>query len=101
MITPPQIALVVTNLVTVIGIVYYMSTILGKRIDALDKRLDDLNSNMNARFSEMNANINNRIDDLRTQMQREHDNLAHKVDTLTDTVTAHISDQTIHQPPRV
>ena len=48
MITPPQIALVVTNLVAVIGIVYYMSTILGKRIDALDKRLDDLNSNMNA-----------------------------------------------------
>ena len=54
-ITPPQIALVVTNLVAVVGIVYYMSTVLGKRIDALDKRMDDLNVNMNARFSDMNA----------------------------------------------
>ena len=45
--------------------------------------------------------MNSRIDDLRTQMNREHDALAQKVDTLTDTVTTHISDQTIHQPPRV
>ena len=132
-ITPPQIALVVTNLVAVVGIVYYMSTVLGKRIDALDKRMDDLNVNMNARFSDMNArfsdmnarfsdmnvrfnelshqidtriddmstNVNTRFDDLRTQMNREHDALSKKVDTLTHTVTAHITDQSIHQDPRV
>ncbi len=106
------IALVVTNLVAVAAIAYYMTSTLGKRIDGLDKRIDDLNSNMNARFNDMNATINARfddmrmhvdarIDDLRTQMNREHDNLASKVDTLTDTVTAHLSDQTIHHPPRV
>ena len=79
----PLLALVVTNLVAVAGIVYYMASTLGKRIDDLDKRIDsldkridgldkriddlgsnmnerfsDLNSNMNARFSEINANIN-------------------------------------------
>ena len=112
MITPPQIALVVTNLVAVVGIVYYMSTVLGKRIDALDKRMDDLNVNMNVRFNElshqidtriddMSTNINTRFDDLRTQMNREHDALSKKVDTLTHTVTAHITDESIHQDPRV
>ena len=63
MITPPQIALVVTNLVAVVGIVYYMSTVLGKRIDALDKRMDDLNVNMNVRFNELSHQIT-RIDDM-------------------------------------
>ena len=108
----PLLALVVTNLIAVAGIVYYMASTLGKRIDDLnanmnarftdvnsqigylDKRIDDLNTNINARFSEMNANINNRIDDLRNQMQREHDNLSQKLD-------AHTSDHTVHQPPRV
>ena len=89
----PLLALVVTNLVAVAGIVYYMASTLGKRIgdldkridgldermDGLDKRIDDLNSNMNARFNDVNA----RIDDLRTQMNREHDTLSRKVDTLT------------------
>ncbi len=102
------VALVVTNLVAVAAIAYYMTSTLGKRIDGLDKRIDDLNSNMNSRFEDMNANINarfndmnNRFDDLRNQMQREHDNLAHKVDSLTDTVTAHITNQDIHGGPRV
>ena len=99
------VALVVTNLVAVAAIAYYMTSTLGKRIDGLDKRIDDLNVNMNARFEDMNATINarfsdmsrqidTRIGDLRNQMQREHDNLSQKLD-------AHISDQTIHQPPRV
>ena len=99
----PLLALVVTNLVAVAGIVYYMASALGKRIgdldkridgldkriDGLDKRIDDLGSNMNerfsdmnanlnARFSEINANINARVDDLRSQMNREHDNLSQK-----------------------
>ena len=106
------VALVVTNLVAVAAIAYYMTSTLGKRIDGLDKRIDDLNVNMNARFEDMNATINarfsdmsrqidTRIGDLRNQMQREHDHLSGKVDTLTDTVTAHISNQHIHQPPRV
>ena len=34
----PLLALVVTNLVAVAGIVYYMASALGKRIDDLDKR---------------------------------------------------------------
>ena len=40
--------------------------------------------------------LNKRIDDLREQMQREHDTLAGKVDYLTDTVTKHIMDSSIH-----
>ena len=97
----PLLALVVTNLVAVTGIVYYMASTLGKRIDALDKRIDgldkridDLNATINARFSDMSRQIDTRIGDLRNQMQREHDHLSQKLD-------AHISDQTIHQPPRV
>ena len=35
----PLLALVVTNLVAVAGIVYYMASTLGKRIDDLDKRI--------------------------------------------------------------
>ncbi len=106
------VALVLTNLVAVAAIAYYMTSTLGKRIDGLDKRIDDLNVNMNARFNDMNARfedmnanmnarfndmskqIDTRIGDLRNQMQREHDHLSQKLD-------AHISDQTIHQPPRV
>ena len=41
----PLLALVVTNLVAVAGIVYYMASALGKRIDwrkqPLDKRIDE------------------------------------------------------------
>ena len=58
----PLLALVVTNLVAVAGIVYYMASTLGKRIgldkriDGLD-RIDDLGSNMNERFSDVNNRI--------------------------------------------
>ncbi len=86
----------------------FMTHSLGKRIDdlasktasdnlaiirliqGLDKRMDDMNANINARFSDMN----NRFDDLRNQMQREHDDLSQKLD-------AHIDNQQIHHPPRV
>ena len=93
----PLLALVVTNLVAVAGIVYYMASTLGKRIGDLDKRIDGLNK----RIDDLNSNMNARIDDLRTQMNREHDTLSRKVDTLTDTVTAHIANQEIYQSPRV
>ena len=120
--TAQILAIVVAYVGGILAIGRFMTHSLGKRIDhlnnriddlasktasdnlaiirliqGLDKRMDDMNTTINARFSDMN----NRFDDLRNQMQREHDNLARKVDTLTDTVTAHISDQTIHQPPRV
>ena len=100
----PLLALVVTNLLAVAGIVYYMASTLGKR-DSLDKRMDDMNANINARFNDLNArfsdlshqmdtrfnDMNTRIDDLRSQMNREHDALSQKVD-------AHINNQQIHQP---
>ena len=54
---------------------------------------------MDNRFTEMNSNVNNRINDLRNQMTREHDILADKVDTLTDTVKAHIDDPDLHRAP--
>ena len=38
-----------------------------------------------------------RIDDLRSQMSREHDTLAKKVDNLTEVVTKHISDYSVHK----
>lgn len=47
----------------------------------LSKRLDDSGK---------------RIDDLRSQMQREHDILANKVDSLTEAVMNHITDYSIH-----
>ena len=67
---------------------------MNERFGDVNKRIDDLGSNMNERFSDINANINARIGDLRTQMNREHDNLYRKLD-------AHITDQQIHQTPRV
>ena len=51
-------------------------------------------SDMNNRFDDLSRQMDTRIGDLRNQMQREHDNLSQKLD-------AHISDQTIHPPPRV
>ena len=91
-ITPPQIALVVTNLVAVVGIVYYMSTVLicGKRIDALDKRMDDLNVNMNARFSDMNArfsDMNARFSDMNVRFNE----LSHQIDTRIDDMSTNIN----------
>ena len=38
-----------------------------------------------------------RIDDLRSQMSREHDTLEKKVDNLTEVVTKHISDYSVHK----
>ena len=44
-----------------------------------------------------------RIDDLRTQMQREHDHLfatlSSKIDNLTEVVTQHVTDYTVHKAP--
>ena len=44
-----------------------------------------------------------RIDDLRTQMQREHDHLfttlSSKIDNLTEIVTEHVTDYTVHKAP--
>ncbi len=113
--TAQILAIVVAYVGGILAIGRFMTHSLGKRIDhlnhriddlasttasdnlaiirliqGLDKRMDDMNANINARFSDMN----NRFDDLRNQMQREHDNLSQKLD-------AHISDQTIHQPLRV
>ena len=41
-----------------------------------------------------------RIDDLRTQMQREHEILANKVDSLTEAVMNHITDYLIRNVKR-
>ena len=110
--TAQIVAIVAIYLGGILGIGRFVTQSLGKRIDdlksktesdhlavarmiqGLDKRIDDLNANLNARFSEINANINARVDDLRTQMNREHDNLSQKID-------AHITNQEIHQTPRV
>ena len=44
----PLLALVVTNLVAVAGIVYYMASTLGKRIGDLDKRIDGLDKRIDS-----------------------------------------------------
>ena len=109
-----------------------MNNNINARFEDMNGRFEDMNANMNARFEDMNTNINarfndmnnrfddlsrqidtrigdvnerfgdtnGRIDDLRAQMIRDHDNLSRKVDTLTDTVTAHITNQDIHGGPR-
>ena len=58
-----------------------MIIMFNKRFDDSNKRFDDFNK---------------RFDDLRSQMTREHDVLAAKVDNLTDIVTRHITDYSIH-----
>ncbi len=40
--------------------------------------------------------IGKRIDDLRSQMTREHDALSKKVDFLTEKVIDHVTDYSIH-----
>ena len=67
---------------------------------SMDSRFSEMNASIDARFTEMNSNVNNRINDLRNQMTREHDILADKVDTLTDTVKAHIDDPDLHRDAR-
>lgn len=47
-------------------------------------------------FNKRFDDFNKRFDDLRSQMTREHDVLAAKVDNLTDIVTRHITDYSIH-----
>ena len=74
----PLLALVVTNLVAVAGIVYYMASALGKRIDDLDKRIGDLSSNMNERFSD----VNNRIDDLSSNMNERFSDVNNRIGDL-------------------
>ena len=62
-----------------------MIIMFNKRFDHFNKRFD---------------HFNKRFDDLRSQMTREHDVLAGKVDNLTDIVTKHITDYSIHNARR-
>ena len=85
----PLLALVVTNLVAVAGIVYYMASTLGKRIGDLDKRIDDLGSNMNERFSDMNSNMNARFSEMNANLNARFSemnaNINARVDDLRST----------------
>lgn len=65
----------------IIAVIAGFNMLLSKRLDDFGKRLDDSGK---------------RIDDLRSQMQREHDILANKVDSLTEAVMNHITDYSIH-----
>ncbi|MDE0300012.1 MAG: hypothetical protein OXN17_15365 [Candidatus Poribacteria bacterium] len=75
---------------------------INKRFDDFYRRSDDSNKrfdDFNKRFDDFNKrfdDFNKRFDDLRSQMTREHDILAGKVDNLTDIVTRHITDYSIH-----
>ena len=81
----PLLALVVTNLVAVAGIVYYMASALGKRIDDLDKRIGNLGSNMNERFSDVNnriGDLDKRIDDLGSNMNERFSDVNNRIGDL-------------------
>ena len=97
----------------------YMATALGKRIDELGKRMDDMRSDINARMGDMQSGINARMDDLRSdinsrmddmrshfdtriddmgsQMSGDHDKLAEKVDAIDKKLTQHINDHDIDE----
>ncbi|MDE0300821.1 MAG: hypothetical protein OXN17_19450, partial [Candidatus Poribacteria bacterium] len=59
----PLLALVVTNLLAVAGIAYYMASTLGKRIDGLDKRIDGLDKRIDALDKRIDG-LDKRIDAL-------------------------------------
>ena len=79
-----------------------MIIMFNKRFDDINRRFDDFykrSDDSNKRFDDFNKrfdDFNKRFDDLRSQMTREHDVLAAKVDNLTDIVTRHIADYSIH-----
>ena len=79
-----------------------MIIMFNKRFDDINRRFDDFykrSDDSNKRFDDINRRFddsNKRFDDLRSQMTREHDVLARKVDNLTDIVTRHITDYSIH-----
>jgi len=68
---------------------------INRRFDGFYKRSDDSNK----QFDDINRrsdDLSSRFDEFRSQMTREHDVLAAKVDNLTDIVTSHITDYSIH-----
>ncbi len=68
---------------------------INRRFDGFYKRSDDSNK----QFDDINRrsdDLSSRFDEFRSQMTREHDVLAAKVDNLTDIVTRHITDYSIH-----
>ena len=71
-ITPAMLAIGIT-------VIFYMLRLTHKRID------------------DMRTQMIREIDNLRSQMTREHDTLGTKVDTLTDVVTKHVTDYTVHR----
>lgn len=102
--TTAQIATIVLLYIGGIATIgYYITNSLGKRIDGLDKRIDDLRDDvkefrteLKGDNAELRTELKGDITDFRTEMKKEHASLASKVDSLGDELTKHITDRDLH-----
>ncbi len=65
--------------------------VLGLAVRGFQKRLDDMNANINARFTDMNTNINSRFEDVKEHFvatNKRIDETNKKMDNLADDVKA-------------
>ena len=67
----------------------YMATALGKRIDELGKRMDDMRSDINARMGGMQSGINARMDDMRSDITTRMDDLRSDINSRMDDMRSH------------
>ncbi len=92
-ITPAMLAIGIT-------VIFYMLRLTHKRIDDMRTQMTRDNDNLRSQMTRDNENLRLQMtrdnDNLRSQMTREHDTLAGKVDSLTDVVTKHVTDYTVH-----
>ena len=113
--TTAQIATIVLLYIGGIATIgYYITNSLGKRIDGLDKRIDDLRDDvkefrselkgdnaelrteLKGEIAELRTELKGDITEFRTEMKKEHASLASKVDSLGDELTKHLTDRDLH-----
>ena len=74
---------------TVVGTGIAMTTVIVTFIGIIadginDRRINDINANVNSRIDALNASVNNRIDDLNASVNSRFDNVNSRIDDLQD-----------------
>jgi hypothetical protein len=76
-------------MVTLVVTVWAAQWPQNKRVEDLNKHIDDLNKALSNRIDDMNKSLNARIDDLRSDVNRRFDEVMHRLDLIESKLEDH------------
>ena len=95
--TTAQIATIVLLYIGGIATIgYFITNLLGKRIDDLRDDVKEFRTELKGEIAELRTELKGDITEFRTEMKKEHASLASKVDSISDELTKHITDRDLH-----